>query len=98
MWVSNQHNHTVVEFTKAQLAKSGAMTPKVIISSSANVYPEGLTFDSSGNLWVAYQAQNDRVEEFTKSELVKSGAPVPARVLIGQATKLFTPGAVVFEP
>jgi DNA-binding beta-propeller fold protein YncE len=98
LWVSNQPKHTVIEFTKAQLAKSGTEAPKVVISSSANLYPEGLTFDASGNLWVAYQARIDRVEEFTKSELAKSGTPEPARVLIGQATGLFTPGAVAFEP
>jgi hypothetical protein len=97
LWVANQPKHTVVEFTKAQL-KSGATAPKVVISSSVNLYPQDVTFDMSGNLWVPYQSQNDRVFEFTKAQLVKSGAPAPARTIFGQATGLFTPGAVAFEP
>lgn len=91
LWVANANN-TFVEFTNAQLAKSGATAPKVVISS---VIGGGGTFDASGNLWLVYQGLTDRVEEFTKSELVKSGAPAPAKTVL---RGLYNPFGIAFEP
>ena len=62
LWVSNTDSHTVVKFTPTQLAVSGKPTPDVTISATARAIlgpsvslysPEGLAFDSSGDLWVA---------------------------------------------
>jgi len=52
MWAANYDGNTVVEFTKAQLAKSGSVTPRVTISSKGIMDPGDVAFNSSGDLWV----------------------------------------------
>jgi sugar lactone lactonase YvrE len=45
MWVSTVANHTVVQFTVAQIASSGSPTPATTISGAALTEPFGLAFD-----------------------------------------------------
>jgi sugar lactone lactonase YvrE len=99
LWAANRGGgkNTVVEFTKAQLAKSGPTAPKVVISSSAFSLPSDVMFDASGNLWVPNQG-NSTVVEFTKAQFAKSGAPAPTRALSGPATRLNFSADVAFEP
>src|ERR1019366_6920098 len=50
--------------------------------------PEGLAFDSVGNLWIANTLQpaaglgGGRLVEFSASELSTSGSPVPVRAIL----------------
>ncbi len=91
LWVANGGGNysgdhaSVVEFTPSQLAQSGDPTPAVTISPNAGNTnldkPYGLTFDGSGNLWVANYGSNS-VVEFTTSQLTSSGTTSPA-VTIG---------------
>ena len=66
------------------------------ISAKVNA-PQGLTFDSSGDLWVA-NTGNNTIDEYTRSELAKSGSPAPSRTITGQRTGLNAPMSVAIEP
>jgi len=96
LWAGNYNSDTVVEFTKAELAKSGSPAPKVVISSSQNGTPGDVAVDNSGDLWVPTMANS--VVEYTKAQLTKSGSPAPALTIAGPATKLNWPWAVTIEP
>jgi len=54
-WVTDHNNNTVLVFTAAELAQTGASqaNPAMIISSAAFNGPLGIAFDSDGDLWVA---------------------------------------------
>ena len=97
MWAANYMGGTLVEFTKAQLAKSGSPAAGVTISSDYLANPGDVAFDPAGDLWVP-SAQDEAVVEFTKAQLAKSGAPTPARTFFGPATGLSWPWAVAVEP
>jgi hypothetical protein len=55
LWVSDHNNNSVLAFTAAQLAQTGATVdvPVVTLTSAAFNGPLGIIFDSSHNLWVA---------------------------------------------
>ena len=86
LWATNSGNGpgagSVVEFTRSELAASASPTPAVTISSNGtNINgPYGLTFDSSGNLWVSNYNGNT-VVEFAANQLGTSGATIPAVTL-----------------
>jgi len=98
LWVGNYTANTVVELTKAQLAKSGTLAPKVIISLRQNEHPGLVAFDASGDLWVPTQSGHS-VVEYTQVQLSKSGSPVP-HVTISMPAALTDngPWAVAIEP
>ena len=97
LWVANSSTATVVEYTKAQLAKSGSPAPAVIISSTNFQYPYGLAFGPSGDLWVADGGQ-DLAFEFTPAQLARSGAPAPVRLIVDPApTAEFQGDGVAFD-
>ena len=77
MWVvdinaNSLANSWLVEFTKAQLAKSGDPKPVVTIGNPNLCSP---VFDRSGDLWTG--SPGSTVFEFTKAQLAKSGSPIP---------------------
>jgi hypothetical protein len=72
LWVANEGACCVVEFTKAELAKSGAPKPEVTLSPSN----ASIAFDPSGDLWQGSNG-SDSVSEWAKAELSKSGSPAP---------------------
>jgi len=95
---------TVVEFTKAQLARSGDPVPHITISSNLGGLPggtidapSGLVFGSSGDAWVS-NSGNNSVVEFAKDQLAESGSPVPVRVVVGPRTGLKGPADVQITP
>jgi len=102
LWVANG-NDAVSEYAKSQLTMSGAPAPRVIISVSAGTtagsssQPHGVTFDSSGDLWVASYGDST-VVEFAKAQLTKSESPTPRRTLVGSRTGLGGPLSVAIEP
>ena len=79
LWVANVGNGTVVEVAAAQLARSGAVTPRTTISeerSGLNDTPAGLAFDDDGSLWVA--GLDGNVAGFTREQLVASAPTAPS--------------------
>jgi secreted PhoX family phosphatase len=115
LWVGNVsdpvHNFgSVVEFSPGQLGSSGSPTPKVTLSrvmvtgSAAFTMdvPTGITFDASGNLWVADQRsdQHGSVSKFSKGSIKSNGSPQP-KVFINSdnsETNLDAPFFLVFGP
>ena len=97
LWAGNYGGGTVVEFTKAQLAKSGSPAPKVTLSSLAIGVPGDVAIDRLGDLLVP-DAVNNAVIGFTKGELVKSSSQPPVFDIGGSATGLNWPWAIAIEP
>ncbi len=97
LWAGNYGGGTVVEFTKAQLAKSGSPAPKVTLSSLAIGVAGDVAIDGSGDLWVP-NGVNNMVNVFTKSQLTKSGPQPPVFNIAGSATGLNWPWAVAIWP
>jgi sugar lactone lactonase YvrE len=100
LWAANWTNHRLVEFTKRQLAKSGAPVAAVSISpvsfqgNTSIDGPDALAVDASGDLWVDNYS-NNTVVEFAKDQLAKSGSPVPVRTMAGPKTRMNHPTFVV---
>lgn len=78
LWVGNVGNQTVVAFSPAQLAATGAPVPSVVLSSNAGSLdiPLGLAFDSDGSLWVMGGA--GALEKFPRAALGTTGSPAPS--------------------
>jgi sugar lactone lactonase YvrE len=91
-WVTDHNNNTVLVFTAAQLAMTGAndLNPAVAISSADLNGPLGVAFDSTGDLWVANNGGNNggaagtTIVEFT-------AATLPAPPATGMLTPMLTP-------
>ena len=99
LWAGNYNLNTVVEFTKAELARSGSPAPKVVISSSKYSAPGDVAVSSSGDLCVPYFGGTSwAVAEFNKAQLARSGSPTPAVTIAGPDTGLNNPWAVAIEP
>ncbi len=96
VWAGNYNTDLVVEFTKAQLAKTATLAPKVVISSKQNGNPGDVVFDGSGDLWVPTQGLHS-VVEYTTAQLAKSGSPVP-HLTISMSVTPNGPWAVAIEP
>ncbi len=85
LWVSNFNTNSLFEYTPSQIKKlkKHVPTPAVTISqdTGSNLNgPEGLVFDSSGNMWVG--AENGQViVEYTPAQFAASGNPTPHVIL-----------------
>jgi hypothetical protein len=71
LWVT-KNNSTVIEFTQAQLAKSGSPVPSVTITNTNQC---SVVFDPFGDMWEG--SFDAAVNEFTKTQLATSGSPTP---------------------
>jgi secreted PhoX family phosphatase len=77
---------------------------KNLLSSFEN--PDGLAFDSLGDLWVANTLQpragggSGSLVEFTPSELTTSGSPQPVRAILSNwfQTNISSPDYMTFGP
>jgi len=98
LWISDESNHRILEFPKGSGFTNGESASLVIGQSdfvsntAANPptaaslrFPQGIAFDSSGNLWVA-DANNNRVLEFT----TPFSTDEAASLVIGQGTSFTT--------
>lgn len=99
LWVANNGNNTVVEFTTSQLTSSGNPTPADVVHNTfPNSYlsgPMALAFDATGNLWVANAASNSLVE-FSAHDLPSGNLP-PAVILYDSAGSLARPLGLAFD-
>ncbi len=93
----------LVEFTRAQLRRSGAPTPAVTISTTAAdasgtmFGPYGVAVTPSGDVWVSNFNKPTTVE-YGKYQLSRSGSPIPMRTISGGATQMNWPSYVLVEP
>jgi secreted PhoX family phosphatase len=109
LWVASSGTNMLIEYTKAELAKSGSPTPRAIVpapaSATTSPAPDGLALDPSGDLWVTSSDGGatgtptfNVVAEFTKAELAKAH-PVPSVTISSDASRsLVLPGIPVFAP
>lgn len=103
LWIAN--GTTVLEYLPKQLGSgSSAAVPHLILSSGSFGAPQGVTFDSKGNLWVmdpqamVNGAQTPALLEFTAMQLAKlatDNAPDPIAVIT--STSLAFPQQSVFD-
>ena len=93
LWVADEANNRVLEFPSANLITNGVANVVLgqgnFITGTANLggiggntlsFPMGLSFDTSGNLWVTDEA-NNRVLKFPTGNLITNGV---ANVVLGQ--------------
>jgi hypothetical protein len=104
LWSSNSAApNTLVEFIKASLMASGAPSPGVTISPTmvggipSLDAPNGLCFDSAGNLASTDSANAFGVPFYTKAQLV-TAATAPNTFIVGAATGLDAPAGCNFGP
>jgi hypothetical protein len=106
-------NNELVEFTRAQLSKSGDPAPAVTISSTlpgcsinqapstcdgGSLYgPYGVAVDLFGDVWVSNYNTPTTVE-FGRFQLYRSGSPTPVRTIAGPDTGMNWPSFVVLAP
>lgn len=97
LWAANNVGGSVVEYTPAQLASSGAPAPAVVLSSHSLNAPNGLGFDAAGDLWVVNEG-SDSVAEFSAEQLASSGAPAPVVTIQGPSTGIDNPWVLAVDP
>jgi hypothetical protein len=96
-------NNELVEFTRAQLSRSGSPAPAVTISSTGvgatgSLWgPYGVAVDLFGDVWVSNFNKPTTVE-FGRSQLSMSGSPTPIRTIVGSGTGMNWPSFVVLAP
>lgn len=77
LWVANAGS--VTEFGKDELTRSSAQPLRTI---SGGVSFAGMSFDSSGNLWVD-DWKGNQIFEYGRAQLTKTGSPAPEVKLSG---------------
>jgi hypothetical protein len=95
-------NNELVEFTRAQLSRSGSPTPAVTISSTPGPNPSlygpyGVAVDRFGDVWVSNFNEPTTVE-FGRYQLFRSRSPTPLRTIAGPNTGTNWPSFVVLAP
>lgn len=87
----------ITEFYASSLPKasSGSLTADATFTSGMMFNPYGVSFDSSGNLWVADQFAS-MLFEFSKANLGSGGALVPSAIISGPSTTLNAPTNMQF--
>ncbi|MHB1936274.1 MAG: Vgb family protein [Acidobacteriaceae bacterium] len=105
LWSSNANSpDTIVQFSKASLAASGSPTPAVMLSSamvSGNASlnsPNGIAFDSSGDLSVVSSLTPFGVGIYSASQLTAGGAVAPNVFIVGATTTLNAPAGSNYGP
>jgi streptogramin lyase len=74
LWVVNLAKQAIMKFRPNQIEKSGAPSPKILITSPV-FFPGAMRFDASDNLWVA--AGNQQLWRFAPGDRAVSGFPNP---------------------
>jgi hypothetical protein len=102
LWSSNANTpFTLVEFTPASLAATGAPTPEVTLSSATVAgnatlnAPNGICFDNVGDLAAMNSAGAFGIAFFAKNQLA-TGSPTPDTFIVGTATTLNAPAGCNF--
>ncbi len=102
LWESNFNSNSIVEFAQAQiraLARNSAPSAVVTIAEDGGGTlngPEGITFDTAGNLWVGSE-NGQLVLMYTPDQLAASGNPTPHLILNGNSFSFSSPSLPVFD-
>ena len=108
LWIVENQKQTILGYKAATLATalghSGQVNPDIIISSASFGDPRAITFDGSGDLWLA--DATGKLLEFAAADLVVSGTPTPKVIITatpvvtldGIALSLDFPEGVAFDP
>lgn len=94
VWVANAGNGTLVRFDPAQLARSGAPAPAVVISGVGR--PSAIAFDAAGSLWVA-DPRAATLSKYSVAQLLASGSPPPQVVISSPAGAISGPRGLAFD-
>lgn len=108
LWVAdNSSNNDILEYAASQLTATGPTctpgppaqctpAPADTIGSNSNSIntPQGLAFDSHGNLWVA-NGSGSTIVEFTPAQAMSNGAPAPQVTIT--APSLAVPDGVAID-
>jgi hypothetical protein len=105
LWVANDYNDTLVEYTPGQLTTSGSPTPAVTISATGNSLadPVAVAFDRSGDLWVSNYddtlsaGREDTLVEYTPGDLSATGSPTPAVTISATGNSLDEAYGLAFD-
>jgi sugar lactone lactonase YvrE len=105
LWSSNANApDTVVQFASNSLGATGAPTPAVTLAptsvggNASLVAPNGIGFDSHGDLATISANAPFGAALFSARQLVAGGAVAPASLLVGAATTLNAPAGCIFGP
>jgi len=83
LWIVENQKQTILGYKAATLATalghSGQVNPDIIISSASFGDPRAITFDGSGDLWLA--DATGKLLEFAAAHLVVSGTPTPKVII-----------------
>jgi sugar lactone lactonase YvrE len=99
LWVANNRPNTVLEFARANLARSGTITPThTLTATNTGVLdmPHSPAFDAAGNLWVA-NSHADQVVKYTTNPTTGVRAPSVTATLKLNATTNAVPAALAFD-
>jgi sugar lactone lactonase YvrE len=102
VWITQFNPNTITEFTRAQFrAAKKHPTPHAVVTISedggSNLDgPEGLAFDSSGNMWVGSE-RGQVVLMYSPGQYAASGNPTPAVILNASSFNFSSPSNVVFD-
>jgi hypothetical protein len=101
LWSNNANPpFTVIEYTKANLASTGAPLPNIIISPATEGdtptldAPNGLCFDALGDLAITNSADAFGISFYTTP--LTGGVVVPNTFIVGAATTLNAPAGCTF--
>jgi hypothetical protein len=105
LWSSNANApNTVVEFAAASLTASGSPKPAVTLSPAMEGMnatlsaPNGIAFDSLGDLSAISAATPFGIALFGQTQLTAGGAINPTQFIVGAATTLNAPAGCNFGP
>lgn len=94
LWVANAESGTLVRYEPAQLVRSGAPVPEVVISGLGQ--PAAIALDGSGTLWVS-DTRNRTISGYRAAQLEASGSPAPAIVLSASGPSLANARGIAFD-
>ena len=108
LWIVENQNQQILGYKAATLAAalghSGQVNPDIIISSSSFGDPRAITFNSTGDLWLADGA--GKLLKFAAADLAAGGALTPTVIITatpvvtldGMALSLDLPDGLAFDP
>jgi DNA-binding beta-propeller fold protein YncE len=100
LWVTNFNGNSIFEYTPSQIhtLKKHVPTPAVTISedTGSNLSgPEGIVFDSSGNMWVGAE-DGQVIVEYTPAQFAASGIPTP-HIILNSVGGFSSPSHLAFD-
>ncbi|HVB55199.1 MAG TPA: hypothetical protein VNE63_02035 [Candidatus Acidoferrales bacterium] len=102
LWVTNFNTNTILEFKKAQLKRlrrNPAPAAAVTISEDFNSTldgPEGLVFDTSGNMWVGAE-HGQEILMYAPAQYAASGNPTATAILNANSFNFDSPSELAFD-